>query len=312
MEQHFHASGKLLLSGEYFVLDGALALAVPTSRGQKMIVGEGEPGFLHWMSYSEDGELWFEGHFDLDKIQCRSKTDEHTVNRLLQLIQGVQQQKPGFWSSFSEEGLLVSTHLEFPRRWGLGSSSTLISLLAQWSGVNPYTLLDGSFGGSGYDLACAGASGPIFYQKKDGRPHFVEAPFYPSFSENLYFVYLEKKQNSREGIARYREKVKAGTSGAIRKISHLTLQMAASSTLSDWDACVEEHEKMVSTLLNLPRAKELYFEDFPGTIKSLGAWGGDFVLASSEMDDHSTQLYFKKLGFSLVMKYENMVKKIVF
>ena len=41
---HFHANGKLLISGEYLVLDGALALAVPTRFGQNLQVTEGKDG----------------------------------------------------------------------------------------------------------------------------------------------------------------------------------------------------------------------------------------------------------------------------
>ena len=32
----------------------------------------------------------------------------------------------------------------------------------------------------------------------------------------------------------------------------------------------------------MPRAQDLYFPDFKGVIKSLGAWGGDFVLATQK------------------------------
>ena len=34
----------------------------------------------------------------------------------------------------------------------------------------------------------------------------------------------------------------------------------------------------MSELLDTKTIKELLFPDFSGTIKSLGAWGGDFVL----------------------------------
>ncbi len=307
MEQHFRASGKLLLSGEYFVLDGALALAVPTQQGQKMIVREGKPGLLHWRSYSAEGRLWFEGYFDLERKPYFESTDEDTARRLMQLIRGVEQQRPGFWSSFFEQGLSISTYLEFPRAWGLGSSSTLISLLAQWSDTNPYALLDGSFGGSGYDLACATASGPLFYQKKEGLPHFVEVPFLPPFSEHICFVFLGKKQNSREGIARYREKVGAHDAGLNREISQITLQMAAARTLADWNASVEEHEALISKTLGLSKVKSLYFDDFPGAVKSLGAWGGDFVLATSELTFQETRQYFAGRGFETLLSCSKML-----
>ena len=39
--QTFYSNGKLLLTGEYVVLDGAKALAVPTRFGQNLIVKKG-------------------------------------------------------------------------------------------------------------------------------------------------------------------------------------------------------------------------------------------------------------------------------
>jgi len=38
--QSFYGNGKLLLSAEYFVLDGAVALALPTKLGQSLHVQE--------------------------------------------------------------------------------------------------------------------------------------------------------------------------------------------------------------------------------------------------------------------------------
>ena len=34
--KEFHANGKLLLTGEYAVLDGAKAIGLPTKRGQSL------------------------------------------------------------------------------------------------------------------------------------------------------------------------------------------------------------------------------------------------------------------------------------
>ena len=70
---HFHAHGKLLLTAEYFVLDGATALALPVRLGQKLEIGNrrftpvnweiGKLGF-HWRSLDEQGACWFEAKFD--------------------------------------------------------------------------------------------------------------------------------------------------------------------------------------------------------------------------------------------------------
>ena len=42
------------------------------------------------------------------------------------------------------------------------TSSTLIANLAKWSNVDPYILLSETFGGSGYDIACASAKKALF------------------------------------------------------------------------------------------------------------------------------------------------------
>ena len=60
--QEFYAHGKLLISGEYLVLKGAIALAVPTKFGQKMQIIE-EPGsdnIIHWKSYDVNNNCWAE------------------------------------------------------------------------------------------------------------------------------------------------------------------------------------------------------------------------------------------------------------
>ena len=42
--QTFYSNGKLLLTGEYLVIDGAKALAIPTQKGQSLSVKETEEG----------------------------------------------------------------------------------------------------------------------------------------------------------------------------------------------------------------------------------------------------------------------------
>ena len=41
-DQHFYAKGKILLTAEYFVLDGAKGLALPSRLGQAMGVSYGK------------------------------------------------------------------------------------------------------------------------------------------------------------------------------------------------------------------------------------------------------------------------------
>ena len=41
MKKEFYSNGKLLITGEYLVLDGAKAFALPTKFGQNLIVEKG-------------------------------------------------------------------------------------------------------------------------------------------------------------------------------------------------------------------------------------------------------------------------------
>ncbi|HCO83183.1 MAG TPA: GHMP kinase, partial [Arenibacter sp.] len=94
---------------------------------------------------------------------------------------------PSFLST--SQGYEITTALNFPREWGLGSSSTLINNIAQWAQIDAYVLLWNAFSGSGYDIACAQNNSPIIYQLKNSRPIVHSASFNPTFKSDLYFVY---------------------------------------------------------------------------------------------------------------------------
>jgi len=72
----FRGNGKLLLSGEYFILDGAVGLAVPVRMGQRMSVTQGDEPGLHWESLTLRGETWFEVQFELPTLEILSTTDD--------------------------------------------------------------------------------------------------------------------------------------------------------------------------------------------------------------------------------------------
>lgn len=305
VDVHLHANGKLLLTGEYFVLDGALALAAPVRFGQSLIVRRRDPpGELRWLSYLPDDVCWFEASYELPGFTCRRSSNQVVAERLGTILRAAAEQRPAFGDP--AVGLEVEARLDFPRDWGLGSSSTLLSLVAQWLKVDPFALLEASFGGSGYDLACATAAGPVLYQRHDGRPHYVRFPFAPPFSGQLYFVYLGRKQDSRAGIARYRERVRRRP-GLIDRISHLTAAALTARDLTAFETALLEHEALVATTVDLPRAADLHFPDYWGVVKSLGAWGGDFVLLTSRRDAATTRQYIESRGFSVCFSYSDLI-----
>lgn len=291
----FTAHGKLLLTGEYAVLNGALSLALPTYLGQSLRVEPTTEKGIFWKSFSVENTLWFN-----EKLFTQSANP--LAQTLEKIITTAQELNPSFLSL--EEGFLVETLLDFPNNWGLGSSSTLIYCVACWAKVNPYQLLFKSFGGSGYDIACAKANSPLVYQLKNENPSAYPVSFSPEFKNNLFFIHLNRKQNSRNGIASY-QKIKKSKGVFAQKITEITEQLLRPVSYSDFCQLLTLHEKIVSEYMEMPCLKETLFPDFEGVVKSLGAWGGDFFLACG--NELQVQNYFSEKGFSTIIPFEKMV-----
>lgn len=297
MTPTFKANGKLLLTGEYFILDGAKGLALPAKFGQTLSVEPSEESGISWKSLDHENKTWFEAVFS-EQLEIISYSDAAIAKTLQNIL---------LHCHLNRRGLRLTTKLDFPQNWGLGSSSTLISLLAQYSGTDPYELLAKSFGGSGYDIACASAESAITYQiHKEGTRSVIPVHFDPSYSEHLFFVHLGKKQNSREGIEHYRNLSK-DKMPYVDEISDITDKIINSRELDECCFYLEVHENIISSVLGLPKVKDLYFPDFPGTLKSLGAWGGDFVLVASDEQEEMIFRYFREKGFPTIVPYGKMI-----
>ena len=299
--KNFISNGKLLLSGEYVVLDGALALAIPTKYGQSLKVETLNEPKLIWKSFDDKGNVWFEDTFSFDEIASSYASRNDLSDRLIQILNAVNQLNPDFLNS--DTGFKITTKLDFPKNWGLGTSSTLINNIAQWTNVDAFKLLEITFGGSGYDIACAQNNQPITYQIKKGIPIVKPTNFNPTFKENLYFIYLNQKQNSRDGIAHYKAN-KGNVASEISEISDITSKMINSTDLEDFEKLISNHEVIISKITKQTPVKELLFIDFEGSIKSLGAWGGDFILATSKTNPTN---YFKSKGLNTVIPFSDMI-----
>ncbi len=302
------ANGKLLLTAEYLVLDGARALALPCKYGQSIAINSFESATRKVIceSYDQNDVLWFRGEFDVDKMKLVSTTDEDIANRFLNLLQFMSSKNAALFSE--AQGININNKIDFDKNWGLGTSSTLIHNLASWAGVDAYELLEHSFGGSGYDLACAAARSPILYKRDSPAPRFNSVDFYPPFADQIYFVYLGKKQNSREGIQNYRaQELGDKIVHAIAEVEELNDNILAANTLADFEESIEEHESIISNIIGLPKVKDLYFEDLDGVAKSLGAWGGDFVLLTYDGAVSDLRSYCQLKGFDVVIPYKEMI-----
>jgi len=298
----FYSNGKLLLTAEYVVMDGAKSLALPTIFGQYLDVEQNNSETISWKSYDFDKSVWINVVFPFAKIIEKTFISENPIeNKLAEILYQTHLFAPYFLSK--NKGYRIETRLTFPRNWGLGSSSTLINNIAKWQDINPYQLLKNTFGGSGYDIACAENNTAILFCLKDKVPLVKAVNFNPKFSENLFFVYLNKKQDSRDAVAEYRKK-QINIATTLSKINQITSEIQKTKSLPEFACLLEEHEQIMSKVLNLPTTKKRLFSDFDGIIKSLGAWEGDFVLAVSEKNP--TQ-YFRQKGFDIIIPYKKMI-----
>jgi mevalonate kinase len=303
----FRSHGKLLLTAEYLVLRGATALALPLRMGQTLTVEQknaGGPGLLTWNAHAPD-RLWFKVVFQLPEMNIIETDDMPKAAKLQSILLTLQQLKTNIFNF--NTNYKIETALEFEPEWGLGSSSTLIANLALWAGVNPYSLLNFSIGGSGYDVACAMADSPIFYMLEKLRPKIQKTTFRPVFSDKLFFVYLGRKQDSALGIHFFNKLVGNQDLSTIAKsISSISREMAITESFSRFCELSDQHEFLISNiLLKPPLATQ--FPDFNGSIKSLGAWGGDFAMAMSDGDKSELENYFKAKGLHTVFTFDELV-----
>ena len=301
--QRYYSNGKLLISGEYLILDGALGLALPTSYGQRMEVSNASNALLAWESLNEQSQIWFKADFNLDTLSFEIYEGEYNIAITLQkILQKAKSLNSGFLKS--DKGYKVKTQVNFPRNWGLGTSSTLINNIAQWANIDAYKLLFESFGGSGYDIACAKSNSALTYRLNNGIPLSTSVNFDPPFKDQIYFVHLNKKQISKDSIKEYK-KAETINSQYLEKITKLTESILNCDTLSLFNDLLAEHESILSGILKKQTVQEALFKDFSGQTKSLGAWGGDFILATG---DTQTPDYFKQKGFETVIPYSSMIK----
>lgn len=298
----FYSHGKLLLTAEYLVLDGAKALAIPTKKGQSLTINSSNTGTLLWQSILHNDSLWFETEITLPLTQGVTFEDP-IINTLYEILIAAQSLNPAFLNT--QQGYTAVSTLEFPRNWGLGSSSTLITNIAQWAQVNPYELLDKTFGGSGYDIACATATTPITYIKQDSAPLVTPVKFSPSFKEQVFFIHLNRKQNSRDSISHYRNLSNVEKESQINAFTLCTEAIIASqNSLHDFQELVTTHESELSIILQTSTVKKQLFPTYPKAIKSLGGWGGDFILVIGTSEDMN---YFKEKGYTTIIPFSEMV-----
>ena len=297
--------GKLLITGEYLVMEGAKAFAVPLIKGQSLEVYHSEEeGMLHWEAYTDSGS-WFSARFSLPGFQIINTDDEAKALFLKKLFGAIREQNKDFLKD--KKGYRVITKLDFNPEFGFGSSSTLINNLASWAKVDPFALQFRALGGSGYDIACAAANGPGIYRLADKKPLWQSVPFNPVFTDRLYFVWLGNKQNSYNEVRRFKSRASFNWQH-IEEISKITEQLVATSDFAGFKSLLELHEQIMSSVLKKETVKKNRFGRLDATVKSLGAWGGDFALIATEIEKKYLLKRLNQMGYFHIFAWQNLVK----
>lgn len=292
--------GKLMLTSEYVAVDGALVLAVPTKLGQELFYTENDDqkSVIVWEAYHQN-QLWLKAVIDYKNWEILETNDSKAAEFILKTLKNVQNLSE--IKLKSDISYHIKTNLQFPSDFGLGSSSTLMNNLAEWANIDAFTLNEISLGGSGYDVAVAKEKSAVLYSRFPERTYH-KIDFNPSFKNELIFIHLNQKQDTREGISHY--KSKPTSTELINDYSKLTKMIVNSQNLEEFSELMTIHEQKLSDFLETPTVKEKYFQNCPSFVKSLGAWGGDFVL-TSKFGDYVN--YFKNQGFSKIFSWSDLI-----
>ncbi|SIS96993.1 Mevalonate kinase [Chryseobacterium ureilyticum] len=292
--------GKLMLTSEYFAIDGALVLAVPTKLGQEFFFEEKDDNqsLIFWEALHQN-KPWLKAVIDYKNWQILETNIPLSAEFILKTLKNVQQLSTiKFKKDFTYH---LKTNLQFPADFGLGSSSTLMNNLAEWAEIDPFYLNTISLGGSGYDIAVAKEKSAVLFQSKP-EIKFEKVDFNPSFKNELIFIHLNQKQDSREGINLYKSKNKFPE--LINEFSDITKKILLCNELDNFSELMMIHERKISDFIEIPTVKERLFSDCPSFVKSLGAWGGDFVM-SAKFGGYKD--YFWEKGFTTVFEWSNII-----
>lgn len=304
-ELHFYGHGKLMITGEYFVLDGATALALPTQLGQHLRISElsSSEHLLYWVALNSQHKIWLQLTFETENFTCLN-TMSPEAQALSAILRAARILNPTFL--VLPKDIAAETRLEFPNDWGLGSSSTLIYNIAQWAQVDAFELLKNTLGGSGYDVACAGNASPLLYRLEKGHAEVISTHWKPNFSHHIYFAHLGQKQSSPEGIKYYRQQL-TDKVHQINEINRINTALLHCKQLDEFETLINEHEILIGDALKMIKVSDTIFADYWGSVKSLGAWGGDFVLLTNNKSKEELAAYLNTKNINTFFSWEELI-----
>lgn len=298
----FQCPGKLFITGEYAVLHGALSLVVPVHYTQNLMITPSEKGQLHWTTTWND-TVFLSASIQLNDFSTLSCSDSLRAAFLTRLLKSVRRLNPNF---LVEGGYRVRSVMGANPQWGFGSSAQLTVNVARWAGVDALVLHRLVSSGSGADVACSLVAHAIHYSISMKQSRYHEVSFKPPFADKLLLVYTNRKQDSATSVRNFL--LKRHLIDSRRDlVSQITLEATQTSDIHVFAGLMAEHERLLSAVLKQPPVQETQFNGFPGVVKSLGAWGGDFVLAipSAGMDEAAS--WFLERGYDTLLPFHETV-----
>ncbi|MCK9480521.1 MAG: GYDIA family GHMP kinase [Bacteroidia bacterium] len=312
--EKFWSPGKLMITGEYLVISGAKALAVPTVLGQQLHFTHDrrrKTRIVNWVSMTPGELIWYSNQFIIDQnFEPSEQKGSERTEFIRSLLITINNSKPDF---FAEQGTYnFKTFMDFDPGWGLGSSSSLIVNLAMLTDLQPFELVFQSTlnQGSGYDIATSLMGKPILYFIEEEMYHWAEPVelSWKKFANQCRLIYLNHKQDSNVEVSRFKSKWKENENrNFIEEISNISERITTVTDYEEFRQLLGRHELIMSEVLKKKCIKDELFPDFDGVIKSLGAWGGDFILACSNSTSEYTEKYFLEKGYQTIMDYSKMI-----
>jgi hypothetical protein len=294
------SAGKIILMGEYAVLHGSDALCLPLATGQNLSAKPSDENLIQWKwKYRQHILADFSLFCDSLESNQPSTGDFRWARALIELI---RQHNPYFLTT----GTILEFENFFPPEWGLGSSSATISSLCRMAGVDPYIINAAHTGGSGADIAATTAPGWFLYRKTNNSPLVWPLPFDYPHAGNSFFIYTGKKQATQSHVKEISHSIQA--EDIDWKLTNAPLyRFLCCSTVPEAMKCISDHEQIIGNAIQM-EAVGNRFDDFPGRIKSLGAWGGDYLLAVTQQDEAFVRNYFHQRELNTVFNWHEFTQ----
>jgi len=307
--QTFYAPGKILLCGEYLVLKGFNGIALPTKLGQWLEVFEfktpnEKADSIMYSALDLEGYKWIDWNCEITNIQNQEigNSSEEFLVKFFQLIPE-NNWKKGYSYRFE-------TRLEFNQKWGLGSSSTFVSLLCQYFRLNPFKIEQQLLGGSGYDIAVAELKRPLIFWRNENGAHFRHWAAGHTQNSNWSIVFLNEKVNSRKSSELIKEAIEEIATDAAYQLQFQKIMemIEIANDIFTIEAALEMYQLLMGQITNLPTPYQL-LNIKPikqGLCKWLGAWGGDMMLVNDNVLNEYQEVFkeYEVYPWSEIVNYE--------